>query len=249
MTEYHSNLIRRASPDGEESGPNQQTSNKHIVNCTKRTIISSFNARTLGPIGRLEELTESTKSQEIDIVAVQEHRFYHPDDILKYHQVGSYQLVTSSASKNSSNASVGGVGFLLSSKASKNLLDVESISPRIMVLELEGNPKTTVICVYSPHNASPEDEVEDFYTTFRSTVEQVPLYNFLVIAGDLNAQTGLISLSIVKPTAMGKSLKISWMNLISSALTTASWNPKDNCGLLNTLQVSAARSDRLSHFS
>ena len=44
-----SNLIRQASPDGEESGPNQQTSNKHIVNCTKHTI-SSFNARTLGPL-------------------------------------------------------------------------------------------------------------------------------------------------------------------------------------------------------
>ena len=44
--------------------------------------------------------------------------------------------------------------------------------------------------VYSPHNASPEDEVEDFYTTLRSTVEQVPLHNFLVIAGDLNAKLG-----------------------------------------------------------
>ena len=160
------------------------------MNCTKHIIISSFNARTLGPIGRLEELAESTKSQGIDIVEVQEHRFYHPVDILKYHQVGSYQLVTSSASKNSSNASVGGVGFLLSSKASNNLLGVESISTRIMVLELEGNPKTTVMCVYSPHNASPEDEVEDFYTTLRSTVEQVPLHNFLVIAGDLNAKLG-----------------------------------------------------------
>ena len=101
-----SNLIRQASPDGEESGPSQNTSNKYIVNCKKHTIISSFNARTLGPIGRLEELAESTKSQGIDIVAVQEHRFHHPDDILKYHQVGSYQLVTSSASKNSSSASV-----------------------------------------------------------------------------------------------------------------------------------------------
>ena len=116
----------------------------HIVNCTKHIIISSLNARILGPIGRLEDTQDI---QGIDIVAVQEHRFYHPDDILKYHQVGSYQLVTSSASKNSSNASVGGAGFLLSSKASNNLLGVESISPRIMVLEREGNPKTTVMCL------------------------------------------------------------------------------------------------------
>ena len=94
-----------------------------------------------------------------------------------------------------------------------------------MVLELEGNPKTTVICIYSPHNASPEDEVEDFYTTLRSTVEQVPLHNFLVIAGDLNAKLGQDEVNFTfnsKTNHNGESLMISWINLTSSALTTAS---------------------------
>ena len=59
-----------------------------------------------------------------------------------------------------------------------------------MVLELEGNPKTIVICVYSPHNSSSKEDIEDFYTTMRSTIEQVPLHNFLVIAGHLNAKLG-----------------------------------------------------------
>ena len=184
------NLTRRVLPDGEESGPTQQTSKSHVVSCKKQTIISSLNTRTLGPLGRLEELAECSKSQNIDILAVQEHRFHHPKDILKYHQAGSFQLVTSSATKNSNNSTVGGVGFLLSSKASNNLLSIESISPRIIVLELEGNPKTTVICVYSPHNSSSEDDIQDFYTTLRVTVEQVPLHNFLVVAGDLNAKLG-----------------------------------------------------------
>ena len=92
--------------------------------------------------------------------------------------------------KNSGNSTVGGVGFILSSAASDNLLGIESISSRIMVSELEGNPKTTVICVYSPHNSSSKEDIEDFYTTLRSTIEQVPLHNFLVIAGDLNAKLG-----------------------------------------------------------
>ena len=59
-----------------------------------------------------------------------------------------------------------------------------------MILELEGNPKTTIICAYSPHNAAPEEDVENFYSTLRSTVEQVPLHNFFSIAGDLNAKLG-----------------------------------------------------------
>ena len=85
---------------------------------------------------------------------------------------------------------MGGVGFLLSLKAYSNLLNVEPISPRIILIELVGNPVTTIICAYSPHNSSTIDEVEEFYSILRQTVEQVPLHNFLVIAGDLNAKLG-----------------------------------------------------------
>ena len=59
-----------------------------------------------------------------------------------------------------------------------------------MVPELEGNPKTTFVCVHSPHNSSTEKDIEDFYTSLRSTVEQVPPNNFIVIAGDLNSKLG-----------------------------------------------------------
>ena len=59
-----------------------------------------------------------------------------------------------------------------------------------MVLELGGNPKTTIVCVYSPHNSSSDEDIEEFYTSLRTTVEQVPPHNFLVIAGDLNGKLG-----------------------------------------------------------
>ena len=59
-----------------------------------------------------------------------------------------------------------------------------------MVLVLQGNPKTTIVCVHSPHNSSTEEDIEDFYTSLRTTVEQVPPHNFLVIAGDLNSKLG-----------------------------------------------------------
>ena len=76
--------------------------------------------------------------------------------------IGSYNLITSSCWKNSINASVGGVGFLLSPKVKENLVKTEPITPRILLLEFSGNPKLTVICVYSPHNESPEHEVDQF---------------------------------------------------------------------------------------
>ena len=68
--------------DGEESGHTLLKSKSQIVSCKKKAIISSFNARTLGPLGRLEELAECSKSQNIDILAIQEHRFHHPNDVL-----------------------------------------------------------------------------------------------------------------------------------------------------------------------
>ena len=183
------NLSRRVLPNRAEPTP-RSSKPENIISCKNQTIFSTFNARTLTPKGRLEEFGVNAELNKIDIIAVQEHRFYHPDVKLKYHSVGSYQLVTSSATKNSVNATVGGVGFLLSPRVSDNLLNIESITPKIMILELEGNPKTTIVCAHSPHNSSTLEELEDFYTSLRSTVEQVPPHNFLVIAGDLNSKLG-----------------------------------------------------------
>ena len=179
----------QVTSDRKDERPNQSPHTR-FLRCTKKTIVASFNARTLAIKGRLDELAENAKTHNLDIIAVQEHRFCHISDPLKYHNVGQYQLVTSSATKNSSNATVGGVGFLLSSKASNNLISVESISSRIMIIELEGNPKITLICAYSPHNSSPEHEVEEFYDTLRSTLDSVPPHNFLAILGDFNAKLG-----------------------------------------------------------
>ena len=184
------NSAERASLNREEAVPTKTNQNKHLVSCRNNTIISTFNTRTLGPLGRLDELGANAEFQNIDIIAIQEHRLYHPNQMTKYHTVGSYQLVTSSASKNTQNSTVHGNGVLLSAKASNNLLSIEPISPRIMVLELDGNPKTTVLCVYSPTNTSPIEEIDDFYTTLRTTIEQVPPHNFLVLAGDFNAKLG-----------------------------------------------------------
>ena len=111
------NPIGRAVPDRKEpvsTTTSSKSLRNYLINCRDNTIVSSLNTRTLVPLGRLNELTNNAKTQGIDIIAIQEHRFYHPNDTLKYHQLDTYQLVTSSASKNAANASVGGVRFLLS---------------------------------------------------------------------------------------------------------------------------------------
>ena len=71
-------------------------------------------------------------------------------------------LVTVSAWKNTVNASVGGVGMLLGTRALKTLNSIERIQPRMMAATFNGNPKATIISCYSPTNVSEENEIVTF---------------------------------------------------------------------------------------
>ena len=125
----------------------------------------------------------------MDILGIQEHRIIH-DDPVEFRKIGTSYLVTSSGWRNDSQASQGGVGLLLSQKAKKALLDVKHISKRILIAEFDGNPKTTVVVIYSPHNSSDPSEVEQFYKDLRNTLQDVPAHNFLAVVGDFNARLG-----------------------------------------------------------
>ena len=131
--EVASNLTGRATSDTDDDRSHTTTS-KNTLHCKTKHVFSTFNARTLVPVGRIEELMHCCKQYSTEILAIQEHHFYHRDEPLKTTMFGSHQLITSSCTKNSVNASVGGVGFLLSAKVKDSLINAESISPRIMVL-------------------------------------------------------------------------------------------------------------------
>ena len=91
---------------------------------------------------------------------------------------------------NEAQASQGGVGLLLGRKAKKALLKATRISARILRVEFDGNPRTTVLVVYAPTNCAELSEVEDFYETLSSTLQDVPAHNFLGILADFNARIG-----------------------------------------------------------
>ena len=98
--------------------------------------------------------------------------------------------MTSSGWRNQVQASQGGVGLLLGPTARKALLKVKSTHCRILVAEFDGNPKTTVIVVYSPTNCASEEAAEEFYENLRNTIGDVPAHNFLVVMGDFNGRLG-----------------------------------------------------------
>ncbi|XP_068716093.1 craniofacial development protein 2-like [Montipora foliosa] len=123
-------------------------------------------------------------------MSIQENRFHHPDTEIQYKTSSGYQLITISAWKNDQGSTIGGVGLLLSPRASENLLKVEKISPRIMRADFGGNPKSTVIACYNPTNVSTEADVTQFYHQLKDTTDVLPAHNVLTVSGDFNAQVG-----------------------------------------------------------
>ena len=193
----HSVLVPPGANDWNTLKPTRQVScdrdgkgSTHLLKCKKRTIFSTFNARTLSKDSKLLELVSCARSFNIDILSIQEHRIYHLEIDTDRKTIDGYHLITSSAWKNSQGSKVGGVGILLSARAAEQLKSVVKISPRILVAYFYSNQQITIIACYSPTNVIDELTVDQFYKDLKDATDAVPAHNLLVVAGDFNAQIG-----------------------------------------------------------
>ena len=100
-------------------------------------------------------------------------------------------ILTSSAEKGSKNATIRGVGILLSPKSYQALNKIESINARTLIASFNGNPSTTVICCYSPTNTSDEDDVKDFYYDLTELAKAIPKHNLIAIEEILMLRLGM----------------------------------------------------------
>ena len=136
--------------------------NKNYLN-----VKATFTDRTLNRIGQLQELTASAIDHNIDIVCIQEHRYYHSEENIKYHNTGNGWTFVSSAWKNSVNDVIGCINMLISLQTLKSQNSIEKIQPRIMVAMFNSNSSTMIIC-YSIINASDEMDRNAFYNDLSS---------------------------------------------------------------------------------
>lgn len=123
----------------------------------------------------------------VEILGIQEHRLVHEERVRVERVGGSSYLVTTSATRNSAQAAVGGVGFVLSKKAFQAVTEIRPVTERIIKITLNGNPQPTLICVYAPTEADSVEAAEAFHDDLRCAVSQVPAHNFLNVIGDFNA--------------------------------------------------------------
>ena len=145
-----------------------------LLRCKSTVHIVTLNVRTLNRIGQLPELTASVAEYNVDIVCIQEHRYYHCEVKIKYHNSSNgWTFISASGKKNSVNAIIGRVGMLLSPCALKLLNSIKKIQPRITAAAFSDNPSTTIISYYNSSNASNETDLITFYNELSSLVSSI----------------------------------------------------------------------------
>ena len=158
----------------------------------KESFIGTLNCRTLRTVERQEELAYKFCNSKLGVLAIQEHRIVHaPGEVIRITPAGSdCILLTSTAERNQIGASVGGVGIAMRAAAWKLITEKEVVSPRILKVTFAGNPRFTVVSVYSPTEGYSRDEVEKFHHDLRDCINTIPAHNLVVVAGDFNAKLG-----------------------------------------------------------
>ena len=155
----------------------------------KAIYISTYNVRTLGPTGKLHQLITGCVKNNIDIVAVQEHRWQTSESVSTHeeHLDGeTWRFEYSSATPQGQ----GGVGLLISPKFAKLFASSEKISERLMRVSFKGNPATTIIVAYAPTLDKTDDIKEAFYNDLHTCSAEIPPHTVVIAAGDFNARIG-----------------------------------------------------------
>ena len=96
-------------------------------------------------------------------------------------------MITGSAWKIEAQAAVGGVGSILTKKAYQSAMEITCISPSVLRVSFNGNPRLTVLSVYRPTEVPDTEAAETFHDDVQCTVAQTPTHDILFVVGDFNA--------------------------------------------------------------
>ena len=146
--------------------------------------LGTYNCRGLSREDQLLYLMEELKKVNCDVLGICETR--RRKELLAKWKDGSEIFLGCAAGQKS----VGGIGFIIRRKWSRNIISCRLLSARVGILVMHINKKKTIkiIQVYAPTSASDDEEVEDFYRELDEAEQERSTYT--VIMGDFNAKLG-----------------------------------------------------------
>ena len=165
-----------------------------LLSCTSDKFLGTFNCRTIRKAFKRSEIVARFLDSNILMLALQEHRIVHEEqqDIRIEKHSGGVHLLTSTAWRNSCGAATGGVGLLVTEKAYKAISLIKPYGKRILLVSFNGNPRLTILSVYSPTEAATNEVAEEFHHDLRGAINDVPAHHLLMVLGDLNAHLATV---------------------------------------------------------
>jgi exonuclease III len=155
--------------------------------------VASYNVRTLadtkresGPVIRhkLEQIIAGCEKNNIDILAMQEHRRISSNPIESV-MIGDWTFAHTNSSQEWH-----GVAILYSMPIKNLVLTVEYKSDRIIATHLKGNPRACVVSAYAPTETSTQMSKDKFYRDLQDLILSIPPHTVIILAGDFNARIG-----------------------------------------------------------
>lgn len=132
------------------------------------------------------QLCKEFRRYKLDILGLSEIRKANSGELRT--STGEHLLFSG---KPESDVRSSGVGFLISSKAYKGLLDWKPVSDRLITVRLKASPKNvTFVQAYAPTMLADPVEKDEFYSLLAYTLDSTPKADVKVLMGDFNAKVG-----------------------------------------------------------
>ena len=144
--------------------------------------IATWNVRSLGICGKLENLKIEMERLKIDIIGISELKWSGKGDFW----LGEYRIIFSGDDHR-----VTGVGFILKKEIGKKVVDIFQYNDRIIAIKIETKPVDTIILqVYMPTSTHKDEEIEEIYEQINEVIEMTKEKENLIVLGDWNAIVG-----------------------------------------------------------
>lgn len=167
--------------------PRRHRANRHsILDTHCETRVACWNVRTLSTEQQQHLLADDLSVHNIDVAVISESRLTETGSMTLRGTHKSYQLYFSGGTTKDR-----GVAVAISQQYANSVTDIKTIDDRLMTVRMKhlfGH--LTVVAAYAPTDASTAADKKDFYDRLYATTSQIDQHDWLIVAGDLNADVG-----------------------------------------------------------
>ena len=167
------------------TGDKNHSQKEGKINLLKHTMTTgTWNVRTLYAAGKLKELCHEMSRYKWNVLGLAEvrwpnigetvtedgHKIWHSGESVKHEK---------------------GVAVIVHKDSTGSVIECRPISSRMMSIRMAAKPQNiTIIQVYAPTSAAPDEEINRFYEELESLTAVTPKKDILIVQGDWNAKIG-----------------------------------------------------------